>query len=312
MRPFRLAAVIAAAFLGAWLAAPAGTTTLSTFAIADAQAQAGSAVVFTIRRTSGSGPINVLFQTADLTAKAGPDYLAIKKLVYFKGGQSSAQVEVPTSIDLADLGKTLQFSVAIAASKAGAATARGSIIEPPAPQPAPNSWVSAPLQDGGFARVKNASDSLWPITGPGSGRPLVNGEIVAVYFNGWGYQADGQASFAIYALSDGTSGRALASDLEGVAPSGSPPALPADWWVPGLVKASKTCGSATQPGQPGVVEGGIYRAAMLAGSHMKLADGQTSAPPIMWLVFATGVQQFTTGEVVVTGDCLVGISSAAP
>jgi hypothetical protein len=309
MRAFRLAAVIAAAFLSAWLASPAGTTTLSTFAIADARAQAGSAVVFTIRRTSGSGPINVLFQTADGTAKAGPDYLTIKKLVYFKGGQSSAQVEVPTSIDLADLGQVLQFSVAIAASKAGAATARGSIVEPPAPTPAPNSWVSAPLQDGGFVRVK-ANDGLWDMTGPGSGRALVAGEIVAIYFNGWGSQADGQTSFAIYALRDGTNGRVLASDLEGVAPSGSPPGLPADWWVPGLVQAAKTCGDNQHAGQPGVVQGGIYRAAMVAGSHNKLASGQASSAGIFWEVFATDDQNapnLSTAHTIVAGDCLTGL-----
>lgn len=330
MRALRLAAAFLAVLLSpqAWLSV--GAASSSTFSLVCGSANAGSDVACTVTRLSGGKGIYVLFQTSDGTAKAGIDYTAVSKLLYLKGSQLSASVAVHTVVNPAATG-TLTFTAAIAASSTDLANAQAAIIEPAPPPPTTQtcpdgsiiaassscpvappptvSWVSAPLQDGGFARVTNASDSLWPMTGPGAGRPLVNGEIVAVYFNGWGYQADGQASFAIYALSDGASGRALAGDLQGVAPVGTPPGLPANWWVPGLVTANKTCGSATQPGQPGVVQGGTYRAAMLAGSHMKLADGVTGAPSNMWLVFATGTQQYTTGEVVVMGDCLTGLAA---
>jgi hypothetical protein len=190
------------------------------------------------------------------------------------------------------------------------------VAPPPAPTPAPpppgTAWVAAPLQDGAFARVR-VSASSWSRLGPGAGRALIPGEIVAVYFNGWGYEASGQASFAIYALSDGASGRALAGDLEGVAPASGtpPPPLPADWWVPGLVTAARSCADIRASG-PGVSAGGTYRAAMVAGSHMKLADGQTSPPAILWEVFATGDHNAPNGNTALTivpGDCLVGLPS---
>jgi hypothetical protein len=206
------------------------------------------------------------------------------------------------------------FLVKIAVLRYGTAmlpTARITITDSttPAPTPAPtptNTWVSAPLRDGGWARVKS-NDTLWDITGPGAGRPLKAGEIVAVYFNGWGNQANGQDSYAIYTLSDGTSGRALAIDLEGVAPSGTPPGLPADWWVPGLVTAAKTCSSAINSSQPGVVAGGVYRASMQAGSHIALTSGQVGLSSNLWNVYATGDLEFKTRGVVVTGDCLKGL-----
>lgn len=317
-----LALALSFALAGAALAAP-------VLHLSGWKASAGNAETFTITRVSGNGAATVSFKTGAPgdVAQPGIDYAATNVIINWQPKQVTAQVKVPTLPNAAYAGHNITFTATI--TVAGKATsALGLIMEPAAPPPPSatqtcpdgsvipaastcpppppaTQWVSAPLQDGGFARVKNANDSQWPMTGP-SGRPLVNGEIVAVYFNGWGYEANGQPSFAIYALSDGTSGRALAGDLEGVAPAGTPPPLPADWWTPGLVTANKTCGSATQPGQPGVVQGGTYRAAMLSGTHMKLADGVTGAPSVMWLVFASGAQQYTTGEVVVMGDCLTG------
>jgi hypothetical protein len=193
-----------------------------------------------------------------------------------------------------------------------ASVAPAPIPTPPPPPPPPTSaWISAPLHDGGFARVKAISDSKWETTGAGAGRPLIVGEIVAVYFNGWGSEANGQTSFAVYTLSDGGAGRAYAADLEGVAPSGNPPlpppnmGLPADWWVPGLVVANKTCANAFDPAQPGVTRGGVYRASMLIGTHHSLASGETGFSGATWIVFASGDPWMGAREIV-TGDCLTG------
>lgn len=167
-------------------------------------------------------------------------------------------------------------------------------------------YAKAPLQDGSFAQVTNASDTEWSMTGPGPGRPLMTGEIVAIYFNGGGYTGDNQVTYSIYALSDGSSGRALAGDLRGVAPVGTPPGLPANWWVPGLVVANKTCANAVSSNGPGVTEGGVYRAALVAGSHMKLATGVTGDPSNMWQTYASGDLGYSAAHGVVTGDCLTG------
>lgn len=321
MRRLRLAIAVVTAFATALLASPAGSQSSSTIAISDSSVAAGTLETFTITRLTGGSGIYVLVQTADGTAKAGVDYTPLHKLFYLKGGTKSVTFTVPTMLNTT--ATQLTFKVAAAVSSV-AVTGTGTIIEPtntcpdgsviplsqtcPTPPPPPaNSWVNAPLQDGGFARVV-ANDSDWDMTGPGNGRVLVPGEIVAVYFNGWGNDADGQTSFAIYALSDGTNGRAKAVDLQGIAPVGTPPGLPSDWWVPGQVTANKTCTDARAAfaGQPGVTQGGVYRASVLAGGHMKLMTGQTGDPSVMWEVFATGQQQFTTPIVVVSGDCLTG------
>jgi hypothetical protein len=85
---------------------------------------------------------------------------------------------------------------------------------------------------------------------------------------------------------------------------------PPTWWVPGPVTAARSCADIRGRG-PGVVQG-TYRAAMVAGSHMKLAAGQTSVPAILWEVFATGDHNGPNGNTALTivpGDCLVGLPS---
>lgn len=303
MRALRLAAAFLAIVASPQLAPPAGAASSSAFTVSCGTANAGSDVPCTVTRTSGGKGLYVLFATSDVTAHAGTDYMTVRQLLYFKASAITQTVAVHTAVNPNATG-TVTFTASIAVGSVPSSTT-GSIVEPATAPPPANSWVSAPLQDGGFARVK-ANDADWDMTGPGNGRVLVPGEIVAVYFNGWGNDTDGATSFAIYALNDGTTGRAKAADLEGVAPVGTPPGLPADWWVPGLVTANKTCGSATHAGQPGVVQGGVYRAAMLVGSHMKLATGVTGDASNIWIVFATGAQQYTTPQVVVMGDCLTG------
>jgi hypothetical protein len=300
------------------------------------KATAGKPEVFTITRISGNGAATVTFATGAPTdvAKPGVDYTPVTQTITWKQGQTSATINVPTFPNQAYAGSNIGFTVTITAN-GKSSTATGLIVEPaattapppatqtcpdgtvipaastcPTTSPPTNSWVSAPLQDGGFARVK-AAPSTWSRVGPGTGRALVPGEIVAVYFNGWGYSADNQTTFSIFALGDQVAGGALASDLEGVAPVGSPPELaklPSDWWIPGLVQATKTCPD-VQKGGPGIVAGGIYRAAMVAGTHTKLAAGQTSSPSILWEVFATGDQNapdLRTAHTVIAGDCLMG------
>lgn len=305
MRLPLLAMLFALNAFAAFVPIPAVGAASSNFSVSSVTVQAGADATFIVARSNGGKGVYALVQTSDSSAHAGPDYVAVKQLLYFRGGELAKTVTVPTVVDQAAAGTTLSFNIGIAAGANDIAWGRGSIVEP-APNPQPATWVSAPLQDGGFARVK-ANDGLWDSTGPGAGRPLQAGEIVAVYFNGWESEADGRTAFAIYALADGTSGRAYASDLEGVAPVGSPPGLPADWWVPGLVTANKTCTDPRQghEGQPGVTQAGIYRAAMLAGSHKALASGEIGSAAAMWQVFATGDQSHTAFTVV-TGDCLVG------
>lgn len=318
MRSLRLVAAFMAALVSPQVWPPAWAAPVSNFSLSSPTVQAGNTEVFTITRLSGGQGLYVLFQTSDGSAVAGTDYTATKQLVYFKGGVTSVTVSVPTKLNSNAI--KLTFRAVIAASTISVA-ATGTILEPtqtcpdgsvlPLAQtcstpPPSNSWVAAPLQDGGFARVK-ANDGLWDMTGPGNGRVLVPGEIVAVYYNGWGVEADNSTSFAIFALNDKTTGRAKASDLEGVAPVGAPPGLPTDWWVPGIVNAIKTCTDArpTFAGQPGITQGGAYRAAMVAGSHMKLASGQTGDASNMWIITGTGDQTYTAHSVV-TGDCITG------
>jgi hypothetical protein len=172
---------------------------------------------------------------------------------------------------------------------------------PVAPPPPSNSWVAAPLHDDGFARVK-ANPDPWDNVGANS-RPLVAGELVAIFANGWGADYAGRIVYEVMALSDGTMGRAYASDLDGVAPVGTPPQLPADWWHPALVTANKTCPGAF--GGPGVTQGGIYRAEILVGTHTSLASGQTGSAGATWTVYAAD-DPWQGARVNVTGDCLTG------
>jgi hypothetical protein len=187
----------------------------------------------------------------------------------------------------------------------------------PSSPPLPQSWVAAPLHDGGFARVRVVSDPKFEIAGAGSGRPLVAGEIVAVYFNGWGVAWDNRTTFAVYALTDGSAGRAYAADLDGLAPSGNPPlppanmGLPADWWVPGLVTANKTCPNAYDATKPGVTQGAVYRAGMMIGTHTALAPGVTGSAGAVWTVFAAG-DPWQGARLTVRGDCLTGAATTAP
>lgn len=279
-------------------------------ALSCGSATAGADVPCTISRaTSGKG-LYVLFETADGTAHAGTDYTAVRQLLYFKPSALTQTVAVHTALNPSAAG-TLTFNAAIAASTL-VVRSTGSIIEP-APPPIASAWVPAPLRDGGFARVVTVSDPLWE-TEKATGqvdRSLQVGEVVAVYFNGAAINFDGSIDLSVYAISDGAAGRVKAVDVEGVAPAGNPPLpppnmnLPADWWVPGLVIANKTCANANDPAQPGVTQGGVYRASMLAGTHMQLASGQVGSSGSQWIVFAAD-DPWQGAREVVTGDCLTG------
>jgi hypothetical protein len=310
-----MAALVALLSPQVWLSV--GAAPSSPFSLVCGSANAGSDVSCTLSRLSGGRGIYVLVKTFDVTAKAGTDYTAINQLYYFKSSILTQKIPVHTVVNPAATG-ILTFKV-VASEGATPVSAIGSIVEPapPPPPPPPSSltWVPAPLHDGGFARVTNVSDPIWETEKAGMNGPtrsLVAGEIVAVYFNGWGIEADGSTSYAVYSITDGAAGRVKASDIQGVAPSPTLPlpptnmSLPADWWVPGLVKANKTCPNANHPDQPGVTQGGVYRAAMLAGTHMQLASGQVGWANAQWIVFAAD-DPWQGAREVVTGDCLTGV-----
>jgi hypothetical protein len=175
-----------------------------------------------------------------------------------------------------------------------------------APPPPATTWISAPLRDGGFAKVAAVSDVDWDLTATTSGRPLVAGEAVALYSGAAGYDWQGDLTYSIYALQDGTQGEVKASHLSGVAPVGILPTLPADWWVPGLVTANQTCTNLYHPDRPGVTQGSTYHARMLAGGRMSIAAGQTGIPGQAWVVSGAGDQTYIATESVVDGACLTG------
>jgi Calx-beta domain len=315
MKMLRLAAIFLMVLLSpqvwppAWVLA-ATTLTTPTFTIsASGDVQAGQSEVFTISRVTGAQGYYVLFSTQDDTAIAGTDYVATKTLLYFSKGTKVLTVSVPTMVNSNALGTTLHFRGVIASSTGtGAIATTVGIIEPPAPPPPPPpppstlSWNPAPLQDGGYAKVTSSTDVDWAVTG--SGRSLVAGEIVAIYFNGWGFDTDNTPSYAVYAFSDGAYGRIKGSNLQGVVPVGTPPPLPGNWWLPGMVTASKTCSDAINSANPGVTQGKIYNARMLIGSHMTLSTGQSGSSASMWIVTLPGL--LTGYPSVVTGDCLTG------
>lgn len=279
-----------------------------SFSIADATVIEGGSVQPKITKSAvASSYSKITITISDGSAKAGIDYVrpAPITITIANKALSALGPTIATIQNAKPDGDRTVLATITAVRNARISRAQATITikddDPPAPA---DSWISAPLHDGGFARVK-ANSALWDMTGPGAGRPLIAGEIVAVFFNGWGAQADGRISFAIYALSDGSDGRSYADDLEGVAPVGSPPQLPADWWVPGLVVANKTCANAYNAAQPGIVQGGIYRAAMVAGSHMAIASGQTGSAGSVWSVFAAD-DPWMGARIPIAGDCLTG------
>jgi hypothetical protein len=144
MRALRLAAAIVAALLMPLLASPAGASpsVQAAFSIPSVSANAGAVEVFTVTRTAGGKGLYVLFETSDVTAKAGTDYSHVKQLLYFRASQVSATVSVPTFVNPRATG-TLQFNVAISAGSS-AVRATGKIVEPaPAPPPPPPTQTCA-------------------------------------------------------------------------------------------------------------------------------------------------------------------------
>lgn len=284
------------------LAHAAGTPPTVTVANLTVAENAGSATLV-INKTKANSYSKVTVQTIDGTAKANVDYKPVSTTITL--GNNTTRYSLPiTLLNNSTYQGTRSFTVKLTAVRfvsvqstpatvtitddesAMQTCPDGSIINADAvcapatktcsdgivvnaDQPCPTTspqWVAAPLRAGGFARV-TAVDA-WDIAGPGVGRQLQVGEIVALYVHGSGITYDNRTTYAVHALSDGGDGRAYGAKLEGVAPVGFQPALPDDWFYGILVTATATCPNMFDATKPGVTQGVQYRtAALYAGGY---------------------------------------------
>jgi hypothetical protein len=301
-----LAMWTAVALLGVLLFASLAhaASTPPSFSIADANcSEATSSCVLTIRKSAkASSYSKVTVTTSDGTAKAGSDYKAISVTLTFGNNQLTAQVSVPIVNDAA--WEAPESFVARLTGVRNAAIARGAAavniadddpsplqtcpdgsvisatavcapqtkqcpdgssvsVDAPCPTTAP-AWVAAPLRAGGFARV-TAVDA-WDIAGPGLGRQLQVGEIVAIYVNGYGANYDRRTTYAVRAITDGADGRAYADKLEGVAPTGPAPGMGAGWYYGWPAVAARSCPDIYgRADRPAITAGIRYRVAAVVG-----------------------------------------------
>lgn len=123
-----------------------GQTPIVTYGMSGWTANAGNPVSFTVTRSSGTAAVDVSFVTTNGTAVAGVDYDAQSIVVSMGIGVTSQVVSVPTHINNAQLGKTLNFSANISVGGILVSGAGAYIAEPlaPAPTPTPTSTSTTP------------------------------------------------------------------------------------------------------------------------------------------------------------------------
>jgi len=96
---------------------------LPTLSISGGSATEGSAITFTVTRSSGTGTSSVSYATADGTAHAGTDYTAASNTLNFAAGQTSQSFTVSTT-DNAIVDGSRNFSVNLS-NASGATIATG-------------------------------------------------------------------------------------------------------------------------------------------------------------------------------------------
>jgi hypothetical protein len=155
-------------------------------------------------------------------------------MVYVRAGVQSVTVTVPTIFNSA-AAQNLTFTAAIASTPT-AATAMATIVYPT------TLWVSAPIQWGGYARLKITADGkpkYSPYPYPDTVRPA--GEVFRVSTNDGCYTLPEKGRFwPVPTLSGRSTFQFLESDIEGVAPA--PGAPKPDGYSPPLTMTLQPCG----------------------------------------------------------------------
>lgn len=319
---FKPVAALAALFL-LQPAAKADTTAPPAFSVADVAVNenAGAAVVTVTKAPGKSGYSQVTLATVDGSAVAGVDYKRISLTLTFFSSNVSQRVSVPI-LDSKQTYQTRAFTVRLGTvhnATLARPEATVTITDNDAPVPttqtcvdgaviaasATCAWIPAPLRAGGFAIVKSLQP--WDDYGPGEMQPLRVGQIAALYTNGWGVNFDGRISYAlrVLPLTDmAGDGRAWAEDLAGVAPTGTPPTYPADWYLGWLATANQSCPDAYgRAGYPGVAAGTVYRSTLVVGSTYRPPAGQAGTAGVA--VFTVPAADPYLGPLaVVMADCL--------